>query len=267
MDRKISVVSAIVFASIASLVVKQIMLAPERGSRLTATVSRVIDGDTIELANGDRVRLLGIDAPEKGSYYYEEVRDRLRQLIGGKTVELERDKSDKDQFGRLLRYVFVGGEFVNLKLVEEGCAYAYVVAPDEKYKAELVKAEQRARRQGLLIWETSSQSDCIAVRLHYNARGKDDENLNDEYVEFSNLCKRTVDMSGWLVKDESANSYIFPKFILHGGSTATLYSGCGKDTDAKLYWCSSKPIWNNKGDTLYLRDADGKLILKKSYRN
>jgi len=236
-----------------------------KSAMVTATVGRIIDGDTIVLANGDKVRLVGIDAPEKDNYYYEPARERLRELIEGKPVALENDVTNSDNFGRLLRYVFVDGEFVNLKMVEEGYAYAYVVAPNEKYMNELIEAEERARRKQLVIWESSVHSNCIDAKINYNAKGDDEKNLNDEYIIFKNKCSYEIDMSGWLAKDEQANNYTFPKFVLLSGHTVTLYSGSGKDSSSQLYWNSEKPIWNNAGDTLYLRDADGKIIIKQSY--
>lgn len=260
-----SLVVIVIAIALISYILIHFSFFTHSANRVTATVVRVIDGDTIELANGNKVRLLGIDAPERGSYYYEEVKQRLEQLIKGKTVALERDVNNKDNFNRLLRYVFVDGVFVNLKLVEEGCAYAYVVAPDEKYINELIEAEGKARRQRILIWESSTHSNCISASVHYNARGDDRENLNDEYISFKNLCESPIDMTNWLVKDESANNHTLPKFVLLSGHIVTLYSGIGIDTAAKLYWNSERPIWNNAGDTLYLRDANGKLILKQSY--
>ena len=65
-------------------------------AKTLVTVARVIDGDTLELANGKRIRLLGIDAPEKGQFFYEEARERLKELVEGKRVFLERDVSNSD---------------------------------------------------------------------------------------------------------------------------------------------------------------------------
>lgn len=241
------------------------------GGRVVATVGKVIDGDTIELANGDRIRLLGIDAPEKGDYNYYAAAGRLKELIINKTIELEKDVNNKDGFDRLLRYVFVddgaGSEvFVNLQLVREGYAYAYVVAPDDRYIDELVGAENEARAERRGIWQKSVHDDCIVVDFHYNARGDDTENMNDEYVVFKNVCSQAVEMTAWEVKDAGSNTYKFPDLILGGGQLAILYSGAGEDGNGKFYWDSELPVWNNDGDTLYLRDSDAKLILKQSYR-
>jgi len=117
------------------------------------SVSRVIDGDTIELVDGRRVRYLGIDTPELGEFYGAEASARNRELVEGKVVELQRGKRDIDEFGRLLRYVYVNGVFVNAELVAQGYATAYIFDPDERYSQILVQLEQYAqmRKQGL--WE------------------------------------------------------------------------------------------------------------------
>ena len=88
-----------------------------------AFVSKVIDGDTI-VANGEHIRLLGIDADERGYNCYDEAKLELEEWILDKEVVLEKDKTDKDQYGRLLRYVILDGENINIKLVEEGLAVA-----------------------------------------------------------------------------------------------------------------------------------------------
>lgn len=121
-------------------------------SNTIAKVFQVIDGDTIELTNGQKVRLLGIDAPEKGKYYYQEASNRLEHLVKGKEVFLEKDFSNRDNYGRLLRYVYVGNLFVNLEMVKEGYAQAFVAAPNLKYSTIFLKAEDEAKAKGIGIW-------------------------------------------------------------------------------------------------------------------
>jgi micrococcal nuclease len=231
------------------------------------TVARVIDGDTIELANGKKVRLLGIDAPEQGQHYYEEAKEKLSKLVEGKEIVLEGDVTNTDKNGRLLRYVFVDGLFVNLELIRLGFANTYIVSPDVKYSNQFLEAEEIARKNGIGIWKKFSlpYSNCIEIaEFHYDAKGKDNENLNDEYVTFKNNCDFSVNLSGWTVKDRSFNMFTFPEFELETKAEVTLYSGSGKNTNSKIFWNSKYSIWNNDGDTLYLRDKDGNLILAKS---
>lgn len=121
-------------------------------SKTKAIVARVIDGDTVELTTGERVRLLGMDADEMGGKCYEEARDRLKELIEGKEVILERDVTDKDRYGRLLRYIFVDDTFVNVVLVREGLATVYTVKPDTKYLEQFERALLLAREEGGCVW-------------------------------------------------------------------------------------------------------------------
>jgi len=87
-------------------------------------VARVIDGDTIELTNGETVRLVGIDTPEVGECGFEAASANLSRLVLGKLVELRRSDEDRDGYGRLLRYVDVAGSDAGLALIRNGRAIA-----------------------------------------------------------------------------------------------------------------------------------------------
>lgn len=138
-----------------------------------AKVKRVIDGDTFELENGERVRLLGIDTPEKydskkmeadieRSQKDKGLIKRLGELssfysdsiLFGKYVKLVSDStnSNRDRYSRLLRYVYLeNGEMFNLKIIQDGYAYAYTKYPFihiEKFR----KAEHDARENNLGLW-------------------------------------------------------------------------------------------------------------------
>ena len=115
-------------------------------------VTKVIDGDTVELADGHRVRYLGIDTPESGEYYAEEATARNKELVEGKTVELQRGDRDQDEYGRLLRYVYVDGVFVNAELIAQGYAKAYIFDPDDRYSQILVQLEQYAKMKNRGLW-------------------------------------------------------------------------------------------------------------------
>ena len=130
---------------------------PSNNGYEQALVTSVIDGDTVELADGRHVRYLGIDTPEVGDYYAEEATARNRDLVEGKTIELQRGSRDQDEYGRLLRYVYVDGTFVNAELVVEGYATAYIFDPDDRYSQVLVQLEQYARMKELGLWATESE--------------------------------------------------------------------------------------------------------------
>ena len=120
-----------------------------------AKVIQVIDGDTITVAGGYRVRYIGIDTPEvypeKEAYGAEAWRAN-RLLVEGKEVRLERDVSQTDKYGRLLRYVYVDDILVNAELVKQGLAEAKAYPPDIKYQDLLEAMESAAKAAGRGIW-------------------------------------------------------------------------------------------------------------------
>jgi len=111
-----------------------------------AKVTQVIDGDTIVIEGGYHVRYIGIDAPEKDESYYLEAKQANEELVEGKKVRLGKDISNKDKYGRLLRYVYVDGTFVNAEMVRQGYACAKAYLPDVKYQVYLEAMEKEARQ-------------------------------------------------------------------------------------------------------------------------
>jgi micrococcal nuclease len=134
-------------------------VTPASDGTTTARVTRVIDGDTIVIEGDQRVRYIGIDTPElypEPEDFGEEARQANRKLVEGKLVRLERDVSNTDQYGRLLRHVFVDGEiFVSAELVRQGLAEVRDYPPDLKYQEELEKLQQEAQANGLGLWTDS----------------------------------------------------------------------------------------------------------------
>lgn len=122
-------------------------------------VKRVIDGDTILLANGEKVRYIGIDTPEinhstKGAEPFGlEAKEANEQLVEGKRVRLEFDVERRDRYGRLLAYVFLeDGTFVNGWLVEHGLARARAYPPNVRYQDLLERLEWQAQEKRLGLW-------------------------------------------------------------------------------------------------------------------
>lgn len=119
----------------------------------TVVAEKAIDGDTILLRGGERLRLIGLDAPERGEKCWAEARDRLDELTAGKRLFLERDFSERDVYGRLVRFVYADGVFVNLVLVEEGLARAFPFEPDTSMAEYFERAESDARRGKGCLWK------------------------------------------------------------------------------------------------------------------
>ena len=118
------------------------------GEQRTFLVTRVVDGDTIELANGEHVRLRGINTPEVGQCGFEEASAAMRRLVEGERVVLTRAGDDRDRYGRLLRYVDVGGTDAGLRLIERGLAVARYDSRDgygaHPREAAYVRADRRS---------------------------------------------------------------------------------------------------------------------------
>jgi len=118
-------------------------------------VVRVIDGDTIEIEGGARVRYIGIDTPElypQTEHYGREAWAENQELVAGKVVALEKDVTETDRYGRLLRYVYVDGVFVNAELVKWGYAYASPYGLNVKYQELFSQLEEEAREAGRGLW-------------------------------------------------------------------------------------------------------------------
>jgi endonuclease YncB( thermonuclease family) len=98
---------------------------PKRVTRQpTYVVTHVVDGDTIDLGNGERVRLVGIDTPEVGQCGYDEATAKMERLVLGKRVRLFESDEDRDRYDRLLRYVEVAGKDAGLAQIRSGLAIA-----------------------------------------------------------------------------------------------------------------------------------------------
>lgn len=128
-------------------------------------VTRVVDGDTIEIEGGKRIRYLGIDTPEtvdpnrSVQCFGREASAENKEFVEGKYVRLEKDITDKDKYGRLLRYVYVDDKFVNLELVEGGFAVIYTLPPDVAYQEEFLAAQKEAREAKRGLWSICLNAD------------------------------------------------------------------------------------------------------------
>lgn len=128
-----------------------------------ALVRRVVDGDTIELWNGKTVRFIGMDTPETVDprrpvgCFGKEASNETKNLLTGKIVILQKDTSDTDKFGRLLRLIYLpleNGEilFVNDYLIREGFAKVKTYPPDVKFESRFSAAERQAKEVKKGLW-------------------------------------------------------------------------------------------------------------------
>lgn len=133
-------------------------------------VVEAIDGDTIKIKDNIRVRLIGIDSPEKGECYYEEARAFAKELLDDEYVELRKDVSDKDKYDRLLRHVIlIKSEEDNIivadHIVRNGYARAVSSPPDNIYRDLLSSAQEEAKREERGIWKECSFEDDESAEL------------------------------------------------------------------------------------------------------
>lgn len=114
-----------------------------------AKITYIIDGDTVVADTGEHIRLLEINADEKGYSCYESAKNRLAQLVLNKEVRLARDISEFDKYDRCLRTIFVDNKNINLQLVKEGEAVAAFYEPDVEYKSEMLAAQDYAMKNNI----------------------------------------------------------------------------------------------------------------------
>ena len=115
-------------------------------------VTRVIDGDTVETAKLGRVRLIGVDAPDKGLCYEAEATRFTRQRLEGQVIRYELGEDRTDRYGGTLAYLWRGGRMHNLALVDEGYAEVLTIPPNDRYADWFEAAERWARRRGEGGW-------------------------------------------------------------------------------------------------------------------
>ena len=253
----------------------------------------------------DTVRLLGVDTPEVHSAntpgefegvpetaagerclrrYGERASAFAVERLAGETVRLRFDaESDRrGYYGRLLAYLLVDDENFNRRLLANGLARVY----DSRFteRERFYEAESTAREAGAGLWACATDPTAGAtatlslgsgsgsgdgrlrvVEVNADAPGDDNENLGEEYVVLENAGEEPLDLSGWTVTDEADHSYTFGEFALGPGERVTLHTGSGTDSGTSVYWGRSRAVWNNGGDTVTVRDADGDVAAERSY--
>ncbi len=210
------------------------------------------------MENGEHVRLLGINTPERGERYYDKAKNFLENEILNKSVKLEYGKEKKDLYNRTLAYVFLDSENVNLKLVEEGFANFYFPSGKDVYYDNFYESWEKCieSNKNLCGKSTNFCGSCIGLT-----------NLDYETQELvlQNRCDVSCDLTSWEIKDEGRKKFIFPNFSLNPNSEVSVIVGNETNTNEKLFWDRKDYVWTKAGDTLFLRDKEGKLVLWYSY--
>lgn len=229
---------------------------------------RVIDGDTIEMSDKQKVRLIGINAPERNQPFYEESKKKLEDLVLGKEIIIKADVATTDTYGRILAYVYIGDVFVNYEMIKSGVAVTETIQPNSSHSDEFVAVQVEARKNCAGIWAglcNPGESSCVQI----GTINKDGAHKNDEWIELVNTCASEQVLEGYLVKDSSAsNSYTFGKTVLKSRAKLKLHTGCGVDSATDAYWkCPEQHsyVWNNSSDRAYLYDPNGTLVSEVGY--
>ncbi len=226
-------------------------------------VDEVIDGDTVDLEDGTRIRLIGINTPERDQPYYDDASNFTQSLLEGQTVGIEYDVEETDQYDRTLAYLWVGDKLANYEIVRAGYANDFSLPPNVKYEVYFAQAVEKAIAEGKGIWQAGQASLAIDF-VQYDPPGPDDERINEEYVRIYNASSAPLEIAGFTVSDDSRNVYTFGDIILQPNERVTIFSGCGVDTPpSRVYWCSQSPVWNNSGDTVYINDPQGLLVARQ----
>lgn len=193
----------------------------------TATIERIIDGDTVE-SNGTSIRLLGINAPERGEFYHEESKSFLEELVLNETVRLEFVGEREDRYYRTLGYIHFNGENINVKMVEEGFANYYFYDGRDKYSDDLETAWGSCLEKEINLCERSEHACSVCIEINRN--------------KIVNECSFSCDIDGWEIKSEGRDKVEF---------NGTL--GVGESHGFELDLSDS-------GGSLFLRDDVGRLV-------
>lgn len=172
--------------------------APQPG-RMPNLVSMVIDGDTLELSSGARIRLLGIDTPETRhrSSSVQELGERakahLSKLALGKEVTIEQEPRQRDPYGRVLAYVYLeDGRLLNLSMVEDGYALPYTKYPSAKTQ-DLLLAAKEAREHKRGLWGSPMfMQESLQSRIRLSRGGICHSPGNKGYERLTNFREFTT---------------------------------------------------------------------------
>lgn len=237
-----------------------------------ATVVDIIDGDTIDVRlNGvvERLRYIGLDTPERGDPLYADARDLNEALVLGQTVRLVADVSERDRFGRLLRYVYLpDGTFVNGELVRLGLAEVRAYPPDTAQHEALLALQEEAIAARRGLWAlvlapnpvgtpTPTPAGPVAITLIF-FNGALNPNEPDEYVVITNRGQSPVNLADWrLNSDDPGQEFRFPPYELQPGQSCRVYTNELHPEHCGFSFASRSALWRNAGECGRLLDPTG----------
>ncbi len=133
-------------------------------------VEEVRDGDTIVLENGEVVRYIGIDTPERDDPFYGEATEANQEMLKRGRITLEYDQDRRDRYGRLLAYVWVDTLLLNAELIRKGLASVYLFSPNLKYRERFISVQREARQKRMGIWSIPVEPEAYYVASRRSQR-------------------------------------------------------------------------------------------------
>lgn len=215
-------------------------------------IKRVIDGDTV-VSENQTIRLLGINTPERGEKYYEEAKEFVEKRILNKTVKLVYGEDKKDLYRRTLAYIYFNGTNINKEIIEKGYGNIYFPSGKDKYYEDFLDAWNKCIKKETRLCESSENVCGICVEL-------DKVDYKNQIIVLKNSCGIDCELSGWSIKDEGRKNFVFDDFILDSGEKVNIVIKKGTNNNSHIFWDDYSYVITSSGDSIFLRDSEGKLV-------
>lgn len=246
---------AILMVALAACTPAEIPSPPPPNNLQPAKVVAVIDGDTIDVllfGQKYRVRYILINTPETehspggAEPFGLEATAANRALVEGKTVQLEKDVSETDRYGRLLRYVYVDGMMVNEELLRQGMAHVATFPPDVKYVDRFLAVQKAAQAAGRGIWGNYGRVVISTV------------DPVAEFVELRNPQDTAQSLDGWTLVSERGNQRCPLRGTLPAGGAVRVWARASDAAQGGINCGFAESIWSNRNpDPAVLLNASG----------
>jgi micrococcal nuclease len=235
-----------------------------------AVVTWIDDGDTIDVEWEDgsttTLRLLATNAPDQGECHADVALDHLIDTLKGETVVVE--ELGEDQFGRTLAHVFDGDRHINLEMVEMGHSLASTPAADDPQGPAILAAEDDAYDNRIGLWSASACGSGKTPNVEFDTgrsltdpAGPDDEILGAETIAITNRGSDVIDLTDWILRDESTrHRFTFGAQATLGPGDTLIVSSADSGWDP-----GENSVWNNDGDMALLQLPDGTVVARWRY--
>ena len=240
-------------------------------SERPARIASVYDGDTVTTDQGEKIRIIGINTPEKGELLDPEATALMEEMVLGQRVTLHVCATPRDRYGRTLaRLEAPNGADPAAALLEAGLARAYFLGDcGADIKDQYQRLEQRAQAAGVGIWEGLAVSadhlnGLWLQEAHANQESRDA--LNTEYIVLKNSGAENLFLGGLVLSDEQNHRYDFPEITMKASATLTIFTGEGETTNTEWHLGLSGPIWNNSGDMVQIFSSTGELLFSRGFK-